>query len=297
MLLRDTRASCDSQHFGGSLEKETITIWKSDSPSPLATVKPGFSGGANRHAIDPVNHLIYAGTWEGGITCFDYAANRVAWQRTGLPGIQSVDLSAGFPGSVFLTLEAPESRLDEPGILSGIVELDARDGSTKWTRDRENRAYFHPRQGLILIQDSSDSVIRILDSTKKEIGSAPMIHFSIIDVAFGDGMIVLAEGESGARILDYRGKVISRYVPEDRRPNCIRAAFHQDRVLLFDSWDASFITAIDPNKGEPVSEYQRITHDTPCFIDEGSRFVDSSGKIFRSSDGLHVATLEAGPDR
>lgn len=293
MFLRDTRASYDSRYFGASLhkEEETITIWRSDSQSPITTVKPGFSGGEDRHFIDPVNRLIYAGTWENGLTCFDYAGNRVVWHREDMIGIQQVGLSTAFPSSVFVTLEAPDDRLDEPGIISGIVELNAGDGSTKWATDQGDSVFVHPRQPLFVIQDGCNDVVRILDHAKNEIGSAPMIHFAIIDVGFGNGMIALAEGEKGVRILDHQGTVISHYTPKGRRPNCIKIAFADDRVIVFDSWNDSFMSIIDPRTGKLIAEYKRESHGGICFIDDGLRFVDSSGTIFQSMDGQRVITL------
>lgn len=296
ILLRDIRASYDSHHFGASLVKESITIWRSDSPTPVTTVRPGFSGGENRHFIDPVDRLIFSGTWEDGLTCFDYADNRTVWHRSDLIGIQTVDLSAGFPGSVFVTLEAPDYRLDEPGVISGIVELAAEDGRTKWTTEDGDWIYANPTQPILVLQDRCDKTVRILDVTRNEIGSAPMVHFAIIDVGFSDQMIALAEGEKGVRILNNKGELISRYAPQGRKPNCIRVAFSEDRVIVFDSWDGSYVTTIDPTTGEVVSEYQRESHGTICFIDGGARFVDPSGTICRSIDGQIETTLKAQAD-
>lgn len=123
-----------------------------------------------------------------------------------------------------------------------------------------------------------------------------MIHFALLDVGFSDTMIALAEGAKGVRILNYKGQVISQYVPQSRKPNCIRVAFVEDRVLVFDSWEGSFVTTIDPATGELVSEYQRESHGTICFIDDGSRFVDPSGQIYRSIDGQLETTLRAEHD-
>src|SRR5688572_6680267 len=124
LYLRDARASYDSRYLGASQEREQITIWKTDPPAVVTTVKPGFSDGRLRHAIDPINRVIYAGLWEDGLTAYDFESKQVLWRRTDLIGIQTVDLSAGFPRSVFVTLEAPDYRLDEPGVDSGIAELD-----------------------------------------------------------------------------------------------------------------------------------------------------------------------------
>ena len=293
ILLRDIRASYDSHHFGASLKKGAITIWCSDSPTPITTVRPGFSGGQNRHFIDPVNRLIYSGTWEDGLTCFDYTDNRTVWHRSDLIGIQTVDLSAGFPNSLFVTLEAPDYGLDEPGVISGIVELAADDGRTKWTTEDGDWIYAAPKHPILVLQDRCDKMVRILDAGRNEIGSTPMVHFAIADVAFSEQMIALAEGEKGVRILNNKGEVISQYAPQGRKPNCIRVTFSGDRVIVFDSWEGSFVTTINPTTGEVVSEYQRQSHGTICFIDGGTRFVDPAGRVCRSIDGEIEATLKA----
>lgn len=293
IYLSDLRASFDAKHFGASLEDGSVTIWRSDSQFPITTVQPGFSGGEHRHFIDPVNRVIYSGTWLDGLTCFDYAENRIVWHRKDLIGIQTVDLSIGFPASVFVTLNAPDYKLNEPGVISGIVELAARDGSTKWTTEDGDWVHVDPRQPLLVIQDRYNRVVRILDATKKEVGSAPMINFAVIDVGFSKDMIALAEGVKGVRVLDHRGSVISRYLPRNRKPNCIRVAFHEDHLIVFDSWKGSFVTIVDPDTGKLVAEYEREFHDTICFIDNGSRFVDKSGQIFRSTNGQLETTLKA----
>lgn len=296
ILLQDIRASYDSHHFGASLKERSITIWRSGLPSPITTVRPGFSGGQNRHFIDPVNRLIYAGTWEDGLTCFDYADNRTVWHRSDLLGIQSVDLSVGFPNSLFVTLEAPDYRLDEPGVVSGIFELAAEDGRTKWATEDGDWMYADPKRPILVLQDRCDETVRILDGARNEIGSTPMVHFAIIDVGFSDHRIALAEGEKGVRIINHGGEVISRYAPYGRRPNCIRVAFSGDLVTVFDSWDGSFVTTIDPTTGEVVSEYRCESHGTICFIDGGFRFVDPSGRVCRSIDGRIETTLKAEHD-
>ncbi len=291
MHLSDIRASFDTGHFGASLDDEAITIWKSDSPLPIASVKPGFSGGEDLHIIDPVNQRVYAGIWEDGITCFDYAENRVIWHRADLIGIQKIALSGSFPHSVFLTLEGPgEDRWDEPGMVSGVAELSAHDGSTKWQTEPGDRLHLHPSDSLMLVQDCDD-VVRILNGAKREVGSAVVVHSSLIDVAFGGDLIALAEGEEGVRILDRRGHLISSYIPRGRESNCIQVAFDEDRVVVLDSWERSFVSIVDPHSGRLTAEYERESHDAICFLDHGSRYVDSSGRIFRSSDGMHLTTL------
>jgi hypothetical protein len=182
--------------------------------------------------------------------------------------------------------------LDEPGIISGIVELDAKDGSAKWMANHGDWVYLHRQQPLIVIQDRCNRVVRILDE-KNEVGSIPMVHFAIIDVDFGKEMIALAEGEKGVRILDHRGALLSHYAPKGRKPNCIGVAFDEDRLIVFDSWDGSFVTIIDPCTGKLIAEYEREFHDDICFIDDGSRFVDSSGQICRSNDGCLITTVKA----
>jgi hypothetical protein len=253
----------------------------------------GVFGRRESAFIDPVNRLIYSGTWENGLACYDYADNRQVWHRDDLIGIQTVDLSAGFPSSVFVTLEAPDYRLDEPGIISGIAELDARDGSTMWMTDRGDWLYLHPREPVMVIQDKCDHVVRILDGGKNEVGTIPMVHFAIIDVGFSEDFIALAEGEKGVRILDHQGRMISRYAPRGRKPNCIKITFDGDRVIVFDSWEGSFVTILDPRTGKRISEYERDSHGDICFIDNGSRFVDPSGTICRSIDGQVMARLKA----
>lgn len=291
IFLNDIRPSYDLRYFGASLDGKSITIWKTDSAVPITTILPGFSGGENRHIIDPVNRLIYCGTWEDGLTCFDYANNLLVWHRRDLIGIQRVDLSTGFPTSLFVTLELPDHRLDESGILSGVVELDTADGSTKWTTKDGDHVYADPRQPILVIQDSKNDIIRIFNSTKSEVGAAPMINFVIIDVGFSEDLIALAEGAKGVRILNHKGEVISHYAPKNRKPNCIRVVFSECRVIVSDTWSKSFITIINPINGQVISEYERKSHGNIRFIDNGSRFIDQSGIIYRSLDGQPEFTI------
>jgi hypothetical protein len=126
LFLRDIGASCDGKHVAARLSDGEITIWRTDSPEPVARCKPGFSGGESRYQIDPSRGLIYSGTWEDGLTCFDYKAKKVIWRRKDIIGIQTFNISTALPDSVFLTLEAPDYRLSDPSVKSGIAELDAK---------------------------------------------------------------------------------------------------------------------------------------------------------------------------
>jgi len=245
-----------------------------------------------RHVIDPINHRIYSGTWEKGLTCFDYARNRVVWHRSDVIGIQSVSHSAGFPESIIVSLEAPDYLVDEPGVSSGIVELNARDGSTTWRTTAGDRAFTHPCQSLIVMTDRYKKQIYLLDKQREIVGSLPMTYFAVIDVGFSKDMIALAEGKEGVRIIDRKGQVISHYITKNRKTNCIGVAFFNDRLVVFDYAEKSFVTIIDPSTGEVSGEYEYQSYGFICFIDHGSRFVTSSGEICRSIDGKHEIKLK-----
>jgi hypothetical protein len=289
--LQDTRASYDSRHFGASLEEGAITIWSSDSRSPIATVRPGFSGGMSRYSIDPVNQLIYSATWRQGLTCYDYVNDRVVWRREDLLGIQSVALSAGFPASVFVGLEAPDENVSFPGVMSGIAELNTGDGRTLWATEMGNWMHLHPIEPVMVIEDKCSRLVRILNVDKNEIGSCEMVHFAVLDVAFGQEVIALAEGPKGIRILDKKGHVVCHYAPQGRQVNCINVSFCGEYIVVFDRWDGAFVSILESSTGRLISQYERDSKGDICFIDNGSRFVDSSGRVCGSISGDVLTTL------
>jgi len=290
--FRERRASYDTHHVGARLSEGVISIWNTKQRKFVASAKPGFKGGRQRYAIDPFNHLIYSGTWEDGLTCFDYGSDRVVWHRDDLVGIQRVEISGAFPTSLFVTLEAPDYRLDEPGVFSGAIEIEAKSGKEIWRATRGDNVYAHPEKPILLIQRQGDRQLDILNGERKLIGSAAMLNFAILDVAFGSESIALAEGAKGTRVIDYEGKTISENVP-DRKPNCIDITFDEGLVCVFDSWEDSFVTLIDPASGKAVSEYKRDSHGDICFVENGSRFVDFRGRLFRTRDGKPDGELKA----
>jgi len=291
--FRERRASPDSHHFGASLNKEEITLWETQSFSKIATMRPGFSGGRQRYIVDPLDHIIYSGTWEEGLTAFDYMSEKQVWRRKDLIGIQRVDLSPAFPTSIFVTLETPDYRVDEPGVFSGIVELERATGKTVWRTRNGDDVYTHPERPVLVIQDRAADKIRILNEERKETASTKMLNFAVVDLAFSDGLIALAEGAKGTRVIDLNGKTISRNLPKGRKPNCIRITFSGDHVCVYDSWEGAYITIIRPESGKTESEYERESGGDPCFIDDGARFVDAFGRVFHSQDGRADGTIEA----
>ena len=108
LFLSDIGASYDGTHVAARLNDGEITIWSTDSPEPVARCKPGFSASESRYQIDPSRGLIYSGTWDSGLTCFDYRNQKVIWRRKDIIGIQTVNISNALPNSLFLTLEAPD---------------------------------------------------------------------------------------------------------------------------------------------------------------------------------------------
>ena len=254
-------------------------------------MRPGFSGGRQRYIVDPLDHTIYSGTWEDGLTAFDYMSEKQLWKRKDLIGIQRVDLSPAFPTTLFVTLETPDYRVDEPGVFSGIVELDRESGKTVGKSDRGDDVYAHPDRPILVIEDRAGDRIRILNARRKETASTEMLNFAVLDLAFSGELIALAEGGKGTRVIDTSGKTISRNVPDDRKPNCISVTCCAEHVVVYDSWEAAFITIIDPKSGKTVSEYERETGGDPCFIDGGTRFVDGYGRVFHTIDGRADTTI------
>ncbi len=288
--LRDLGASCDTRHIGASLTEGEITFWRSGKDEPIVRCNPGFSGGASRYQIDPVRGVVYSGTWENGVTCYDYQSQKVLWHRKDIIGIQTVNLSTRLPESVFLTIEAPDYRRWFQKPVSGIAELDAKTGKTKWLKPLGDWLWVHPHKPVLVATDRGrNDVVRIYDADRKELGKTKMVNFAVIDMAFSDDLIALAEGKKGVRIIDYKGRLVSSYAPVDREPNCTSLAFADGRLHVHDSWEGAFIFTLDPVSGQLISVYKRPAGGEVCFINDGSGFVNRRGEIYRSSD----ATLES----
>lgn len=287
VYFNDLRASYDTRHFGASVTEGEITIWKTGSFDKIACVRPGFERGGNRYTIDPINRLIFSATWENGLTCFDYEKNKPVWHRDDILGIQRVDISSAFPASLFVAHQPPESSWNEPGVTKGVMELDAYTGETMWADEGGITAqmHLHPSKTIFVIADGSDNLVRIFDEKKRLIGSIPMMYFAVLDVAFSDDRIAIAEGSKGIRVIDFEGNLVSSYVPTGRESNCIKIAFTPQGVCAVDSWQGTFVTHVDPQSGKVLSEYQRDSHGGICFIDSGTRFVDQHGHVCRSADG------------
>jgi len=291
-MFQDIRSSCDERLLGTHAGGETVKLWDANTLQEIASVEPGFSGGEDRMAIDPASSCIFSGTWEEGLTCYDFATERVIWHRNDLIGIQRVDFSHAFHTSLFVALEAPDYRVDEPGVFSGVVELDARNGRTRWKTDDADSVYLHPDRPVMVLTNRADRMLRIFDGSRKLLGSTPMAYFAILDVAFHGEQIAFAEGAEGIRLTDLRGKILASYRPQSRQPNCLRVAFTEvaDAVIVFDSWDATFVTRLD-GAGRFVNEYQRDSHGSVCFFRKGTRFLDIDGRICRTADGGVEGTI------
>ena len=292
MLVRDCRASLNSQYVCGSRNKGEITIWDIESLVEIASVRPGFSGGKERYIVDSETSVVYSGTWEEGLTAFDYVAKKPLWHRPDLVGIQRVDMSAGLPSSLFVSLEAPDYRVGDPGVFNGIAEIDVSSGDTLEKTEGFYRLIAHTSLPVLVLEDRAEKLIRVVDRQDERVATTEMLHFALLDVAFGEGFIALAEGVKGTRIIDHDGNTVSRNVPPNWKPNCLDIGFDGDVVCVFDSWDGSFISLIDPASGAILSEYEAATGGGVCFVGDGSRYVDGRGVVSRSRDGEVVGRLE-----
>lgn len=283
------RAGSDTNFFGVSNEHESITVWDALERAKVCVARPGFKGGRERFVIDPCTSKIFSGTWEAGLTCYDYGLNKVLWRRRDLIGIQKVDISPVFPDSLFISLETPDHRTRGRGMFTGIVELERASGkSGRWAGSYFGKTYLHPFSPFFIVIDGAKKMVRVMDGDKKILVSVQMANFAVLDATFDKDKVALAEGKMGVRVVDLEGKVVSSYCPSNRHPNCCRVAFDSSNgmVAVSDSWDGAFVTIIDPATGRVVHEYQGPAGGDICFINDGRSFLDARGQIFRTADGV-----------
>ena len=242
--------------------------------------------------IDAERQAVYSGVWEGGLSCYDYAANEARWHRADLFGIQKVEVSPAFPSSLFVTLETPDYRVDERGAFTGVMELDVATGMTKWQMSDADYAFVHPTRAILVLVDEGEEVVRVLDGSRRLRGSTEMTYFAVVDIAFSHAVMSLAEGKEGVRVVDFDGKVLATHKPRSREMNCIQAAFigRTDTVAVVDKWESTFMTILDGD-GRVVTEYERTNHLDICFISQGTRFLDQEGMVFGTGNGALIARL------
>lgn len=287
--LEYLRASPDALCFGASTSKGKVTLWAADTLEEMATVRPGVVDSCWRHAIDCREQMIYFGTWDKGLTCFDLRERRVRWRCKDLVGIQAVGLGAGYSDSLFITVERRERDRGRTKPFFGIVELDRNTGETRWVEPNGQKAFVHPEKATLLICDGK--TIRILDGNMQQLGQAEMVSFAILNAAFSGDRIALAEGAKGVRVIDAAGATICSYSPQGRKPNCIEVAFTADQLCIHDSWEGAFVTTIDPVSGRVIAEHQRPIAGDICFISDGSRYVDQTGAVFDALTGSQIGQL------
>jgi len=205
-------------------------------------------------------------------------------------GIQRVDLSSAFPSSIFVAVEAEDYRLEEPDIITGVLEIDTETGQTIWMTEDWDEMYVHPSSPVILFKERCERKIGIFDGLKRQIGAADMANFAILAVAFASNRIAIAEGEKGLRIIGFDGQEIAHYSPTYRETNFIRVAFSSDAVHVLDDW--KYVASVDPNFGTLINEYKLEPPCDLCFVAGGASFVDDHGQIRRSSDGQIEGTIQ-----
>lgn len=287
-FFHEMRAAVDSRFFGTGNDDESITVWDSATLKMVGVAKPGFKGGRERFVIDPGASKIFSGTWETGLSCYDYAVHKRLWHRKDLIGIQRVDISQAFPNSLFVAVETPDHRVDEPGMFTGILELDRTSGTELWRGSYFGDMYLHSDKPVIVIEDGAEKMLRILDKGKRPLGSTKLANFAVLDVAFHGDKIALAEGAKGVRVLDLHGAVAFQYRPADRKPNCIEITFDSNsgNLAVSDSWDGAFVTILDPISGKVIHEYKQSQGGLACFVQGGSCYINHRGQMFRTSDGI-----------
>ncbi len=310
MSLLDLKVSYgDLLVHGGRRGSDCFQLWRTDDFSHVASVMHPWAEMGGACAVDPINQLLISGTWTAGLTCFDYRSRKILWSRPDILGIHTVEISSAFPGSVFVAANPPQEYWHDyqPPDPNGIMELDIETGKMKWLSERGYSLRVHPTKPVIMLEDCSnfhgasfadvmqgkgDTMHVLLDGNRNLIGAIPKADFPIVDAGFAGDKVALAEGRCGVRVLDLAGRLISHYLPTSRKPNCIRAVFNTSGLLIFDSWEGSYLTQINPSSAEVLSEYERQRHDHVCFVNKGAQYIDQAGLVYNSSDGILVGSLE-----
>lgn len=310
--------SGDGRCFCGSMKGGIIRIWDASDLSLITAIDTGFPEGFHRLAIDGGNHLLFTGGWGDGLACHDFRSGARLWHRSDLVGIQKVEHSLGFPSSIHVALEIPDTMQDDPGVPSGIAELDSRSGKTLWQTGEGSSAFLHPTEPLLVIEGvlKPESPLRrrswfprlftlfsgsamasnlvILDGSKSRRAELEMANFAILDVAFAADLMALAEGQKGVRIIRRGGSVLKHHASEGRESNFICAGFDHSSgnwVFLDDS-EGAFVVMLDGKTGNLTGEYRREPGGGIHLIGDGSRYVDDQGQVCRTRDGTVLAKLE-----
>lgn len=292
--FKELRSSVGSNLFGSSIGENTLCVWDGSTHESLTEINCIFSGGRSRFLINEREKVVIVGTWEDGIRCYDLSTGDVIWERKEIIGVQSLQASFAIPESVFVSVEAPDYRLDDPSAYDGVLELATSNGKEKWRSDQFSEIYADPNSTLLVGVNCGEREIYFLDKGKRKQATIPMEYFAVLDVEFGKDSVLIAEGKCGIRIFDKKQfSLRGTWTPEGREANCIRAGYVVDRseYLVQDSWDSSFLVHFSEN-GTQIKEQDLPSNSDLCFIDKGRYFIQRDGSIYSSEACKHLGKIE-----
>ncbi|MCB8960651.1 MAG: hypothetical protein H6651_10090 [Ardenticatenales bacterium] len=289
MEFYQNRSSFDTRFFINTNDYRQTLVWQLRPLQLIGKSSHCLPDGGDRTAYNPLLRLLICGSWDAGISCVQVDTHELLWDRTDLLGIQNVQMSAASPDLLYVELEAPDYI---PGSFGGVVVLDVRSGTELARYEKWHSFYTHPY--LARHVAVADDNIILIDDEMAVVNQIGMNYFAILDVAFREQHIAVAEGRTGLRVFDDGGTELLHYrEPGKQNISHCRFDLEQPRVHCLNkiSADRGRLITVDYVNGEKCAEHLLDDCTEFCFLDDSPHYVNRTGQIFRAADGQVVQRL------
>lgn len=264
-----------------------IKVWSADGSivAELPAIKVSSEG---RIIASKKSGIVVHASWGKGLFATSFSGEKL-WKNRKMRGIQRIEFADS--ETLLISKEMDDhwrKRFREP---VGIVEVRVKDGRIigSWKETSFARAFTAPGKNGYILVDKYAKRVRYLDADKKPLWDVPMPHFTVLDVAFGDDLIGLADGPKGLRVLTKSGETA---LAKGSDGQVSRLAFVGQQCLVYDSWDKSVLEVLDFETGQKSKSFELPDHAPPVFFGNRGRYAHPTGAIYDAFSGELIGQLE-----
>lgn len=238
-----------------------------------------WDGGGRRIAFSRDEKMIYVGCYNvHGLACYSVETGKELWRRKDLKGVQCVYVSMT-QDQVFCERES-----------SACPLLKGTTGETILLPRGVKGVWFSPFGDSVLVELGKQAKLEVHQPLGKKIGKFPRASFAVLNAAFSEEVLLIAEPGTPLRAVDLKSSSeIWRFPIEDAH-KCHALAYSKKRraFVTCHTRDGQYsLLTILPHDGKSVCS-GTVERWSGEFFGGGEFFVDKDGSTYLVENGQMV---------
>lgn len=265
----------------------SVTIWNIQTSTKISHFESYFETGGRRLAISDDGELCAVGAYHRhGIVLHKVVDGRMIWQRKDLRKVQTLTFSPQYDDVLVACFDNKSCHVLNVGTGETITTMK---GVRRFKRSPFNRLQ-------LLVKARAFELFNHVQS--RSIGRIRMASFAVLDAAFTENSVVVAESAGPIRCFDCdETRLMWQYTPEPGSHILSLGYRKETQEVLGVCWSYtvggdSTLLAFDKNIGEINSKYVlKDLGGESTFAFEGKWLIHNTGVVINTSDGTEVTKL------